>query len=210
MAKYRTPKLFLFDFGNVIVNIDFQRMNQAFQELLGADFDRIYTQLKDHNFFEQVESSDWSAKDMANFVNQFGVSVSPDEIKQAWNALLLDIPDNRLRLLEVLSSKHSIAMLSNTNRVHIEELFSRFEQNYGFNPITTYFTHLFLSYKMGYIKPQNEIYQLVLDELKLDADEILFFDDLEQNIKAASNMGMQTQLVTKDYGIVDYFREYPV
>ena len=43
------------------------------------------------------------------------------EIISAWNALLLDLPQNRINLLKRIRKKYDIFLLSNTNSIHINE-----------------------------------------------------------------------------------------
>lgn len=51
-----------------------------------------------------------------------------------------------------------------------------------------------LSYKDHYIKPQPEIYELLLSRYQLVPEECVFMDDLEENIKGAANAGIRTIL----------------
>ena len=57
----------------------------------------------------------------------------------------------------------------------------------------------FLSYELGLIKPDPEIYKVVLQKLKAQPQETLFIDDLPPNIKAAKALGMNGIVFDKDH-----------
>lgn len=207
MSNQQTPEAYIFDFGNVIINIDFDLMYNRFQEFLGPNYDIAFNALNEYEFFERVESNAYSLRDMTTIINEYGGNLTTDQVKEAWNAMLLDIPQNRLELLKQVSDQYPIYLLSNTNQVHIDEIFGRLTKQYGQNPIAQYFDQLFLSYEIGYIKPQVEIYEYLLENIDTPAENCLFFDDLQVNLDSAATLGIQTQLITKDFGIVDYFDE---
>jgi hypothetical protein len=58
------------------------------------------------------------------------------------------------------------------------------------------FDHLFVSGKMGTVKPNAAIYRAVLEERGIPADQCLFFDDIEDNCKAAMALGIDSIHVT--------------
>jgi len=208
MPMDRNVKAFIFDFGNVIIDIDFDLTHGKFRNYFGKQYDTIINRLKESKFFEKVESGVYTAEKMTEVINAHGGSMTVNQVKESWNALLLNIPAERLLLLEQLSKKYPIYMLSNTNLVHIDEIFTNLEKEYGCNPILNCFDRLYLSYEIGYIKPQKEIYEYLLNDANLNPKECLFFDDLQENLNGAASFGIQTQLITKDYGIMDYFDEH--
>lgn len=60
--------------------------------------------------------------------------------------------------------------------------------------ITSHFDKCIISSEVGYHKPQPEIYQLSLDELKSQPEKSIFIDDLEHNLTPANQIGMKTIL----------------
>lgn len=46
------------------------------------------------------------------------------------------------------------------------------------------------SYDVGYMKPNEEIYKILLNKYKINPEEAIFFDDREENIEAANKMGI--------------------
>ncbi len=205
--RHDNVDVLLFDFGNVIINIDFDLLFNEFKQLFGQRYDAVVDQLHSEQFFQKVESGIYNAQQMSNWINALGFDISADQMKNAWNALLLDIPEERLQLLDELSKQYPMYLLSNTNLVHIEKIFGDLEKKYGYNPIEEVFDDLFLSYQIGHVKPSRNIYDYVLDTIQVDGQQCLFFDDLQENLDGAAKCGIQTQLITKDFGILDYFNE---
>ena len=67
----------------------------------------------------------------------------------------------------------------------------------GFDPIV-------LSYQEGLAKPDPVFYQIALDKLGLQADQILFIDDQKRFIEAAQKLGFQTiQANSEDQIVAD-------
>ncbi len=54
-----------------------------------------------------------------------------------------------------------------------------------------YFDGEVYSYQVKAIKPQPQIYQVLLQNYKLEAHESIFIDDLEGNIRAAKELGIE-------------------
>lgn len=46
------------------------------------------------------------------------------------------------------------------------------------------------SYDVGYMKPDEEIYKILLNKYKINPEEAVFFDDREENIEAANKLGI--------------------
>jgi len=90
-----------------------------------------------------------------------------------------------IELLPELSQKNHLYLLSNTNKIHftaIQETFDIFKD----------FEHLFLSYEMGYRKPDPEIYKKALNTVDISPEQAYFVDDLQENIDTAADLGITT------------------
>ena len=197
----------IFDFGNVIINIDFDKTFQAFRQLFTENYETVMEQWENTNMHVRVESNLVTAGEMAEQLNSFSsTTVTENQIRTAWNALLLDLPHERIELLQCLKQKYSLYLLSNTNHVHIREIFKRLTEKYGRNPLLPIFNQLFFSYEMNAVKPQPEIYKQVLSSIPFSPGECLFFDDLQENLDGAKQFGIQTQLVTKENDLLSLFQ----
>jgi putative hydrolase of the HAD superfamily len=72
----------------------------------------------------------------------------------------------------------------------------------SFDPV---FDRIFYSHEMGLAKPSPEIYTQMLSELGTTADRVIFFDDLEANVRGAASVGIRSVQVTGPNVIFDYF-----
>lgn len=77
-----------------------------------------------------------------------------------------------------------VGCLSNTNAAH-------WDRQLGHGPLVEMFDHLFLSFQMGKLKPDPETYEHVKEALGVPAERILFIDDNEINVDAASAAGIR-------------------
>jgi len=55
-----------------------------------------------------------------------------------------------------------------------------------------HFKHKFLSYKIGYLKPEPEIYRYVIDNIPFQKEELFFIDDLKSNVESARSEGIDS------------------
>ena len=108
----------------------------------------------------------------------------------AWCAMVLDIPADRVRYLEVLKLSYRLFLLSNTNEIHRIKFHSDFEKAFGY-PFYNLFERNFYSHEMGLRKPNPQIYLQALQESGLIAEETLFIDDMVENTEAAQSTGMK-------------------
>jgi len=53
-----------------------------------------------------------------------------------------------------------------------------------------HFKYKFLSYEIGHMKPDVEIYNYVIENTPIPKEEIFFIDDLKTNVESARNAGI--------------------
>lgn len=204
---YQTMKFkaVIFDFGNVIINIDFQRIYQTFARFTSKPEAYIEKQIVDNQLFRRYESGQFSDEQFREIIRQIlGFPLSDQQIDTAWNAVLLDIPAERIDLIKNIRQKYPVYLLSNTNNIHIQAANTYLKKTHGIDNLAKLFNKLFLSYEMGMWKPDAEIYHAVLQEIKLPANEVIFLDDNVKNIEAANALDWQTILVEPPTSMVEY------
>lgn len=186
-------KAVVFDFGNVIINIDPERSFQAFAELTFKSPARVKALFAEAEIFPKYESGFYSDDEFRDVVRQtLSYPLNDQEIDEAWNALLLDVPEKRLAYLENLRFSYPIYLLSNTNGIHVEKCHQYFRINHNVQDFRKLFNQTFFSYETGLWKPDYRIYRKVLDEIGLNAGEVLFLDDNQDNVDSARDLGMKT------------------
>jgi len=197
----------IFDLGGVILNIAPERTVQKMKQLGIANFEQLYSQLKQNETFDLLEkgeiSEDQFVEEILKHVHK---PIEKESIIDAWNELLLDFPQERIELLDKLnkSTRFRTFLLSNTNAIHKrlynQDLFNRFSKRLEDLFETAYFSH-----ELAMRKPNAEIFKYVLDNEKLDPSETLFIDDSADNIAAASALGIKTFHINDGASITDLF-----
>jgi putative hydrolase of the HAD superfamily len=96
-----------------------------------------------------------------------------------------------LEVLKKLRGKYRLILLSNTDVVRFAYLKGKF-------PDILIFDDYVLSFEIGSMKPQPEIYREALKRGGADAEETVFIDDMEENVKAARTLGFKGILYEPD------------
>ena len=111
----------IFDLGGVLLDINYWLTIEAFNNLGCSDFESIYTQQKQSQLFDDFETGKVSSETFRKSLQkQMEFSISNVEFDNAWNKMLLQLPEQRIELLEKLNKKFSLFLLSNTNEIHIK------------------------------------------------------------------------------------------
>jgi glucose-1-phosphatase len=184
-------KNIIFDLGGVLFNLDYHRTTQAFIELGLKNFDAIYSKQKQNHVFDDFEKGLTSTAAFRIEVKQhFPDTVTDSQIDSAWNAMLIGIPVDRYKWLELISEQYNIYLLSNTNEIHIAEVEKMINQHYGFKKFVNIFKKTYFSCELKMRKPDAEIFELVITENQLNKSETLFIDDSIQHVEGAKSVGL--------------------
>ncbi len=197
-------KAIIFDFGGVIFNIDFGKVNKAFQELGVKNFEDIYSQKEADPLFQRLEEGKLNEEEFYNeFKKLTSLQLTNQQIKDAWNMLLVNYRKEALDTLTNIKHKYSLYLLSNTNIIHQQAFNKIYEEQIGAGSLSRYFDKAYYSHEIGYRKPDKEAYEYVLKENNLPPSETLFIDDSIQNIKPAEGLGIQTIFLKEGMTIED-------
>lgn len=183
-------KNIIFDWGGVLINIDYNATIEAFRRMGITNFDSYYTQARQKDLFDRLEIGAISPADFRDaFRAELKVNISDDDIDSAWCKMLFDIPQQRIKMLQSLGKNYNIFLLSNTNIIHEEMIVPRVNEELGFE-FFSLFQKVYLSHRVGMRKPNANIFEFVLEENGLLKEETLFVDDSEQHIDGASAIGI--------------------
>lgn len=186
-------KHIIFDLGGVILNIDYQRTYRAFGELGIKDFTGLYNQYQATRLFDDLETGRVTPEAFLEAMHQHVPDhVTDQQIIDAWNAMLLDFPLQRLQLLQQLRLHYDTYLLSNTNAIHLEQFNHILLESRGIPSLDTFFNKAYYSHLIGFRKPEKEAYLLILDNHGLKPEETVFIDDTLPNIEGAKAVGLQT------------------
>lgn len=203
-------KNIVFDLGDVIINIDVPRTAQAFASLTGRELDEVIQIFRDGEVFSRFETGKLDAGAFRLYLRQLLGRTDWEDLQldTAWNSLLLDIPAERIELIKKLNGQYRLFLLSNTSSIHVEAVNKILQQATGVGRLDDLFEKVYLSYEMGVMKPHKAIYEMMLEDAGLKAEETLFLDDNADNIRGAAEVGIQTIHVRKPLTILDYLKDY--
>jgi glucose-1-phosphatase len=196
-------KNIIFDLGGVILNIDFKKTNDAFHSLGLENFSQHINQFHITDLFLQYETGQIDDIGFIEGVAKLSdTPISQDDIVDAWNALLLDFPRERIDLLKRIRTQYRTFLLSNTNSIHLREFQQRLHTEQGVY-LEDLFEKAYYSHVVNLRKPDAEIFSLVLKENNLDPSETLFIDDTESNFPEAKKLGIQIYHLKHGMSITD-------
>lgn len=201
-------KNIIFDLGGVIINIKFQRALDAFQQLSKSGKVLEFTQQQQSALFDAYETGQISdAEFRAGLRKHYELEASDEEIDAAWNALLLDIPAERIELLRALGQKYRLFLLSNTNAIHWVKFTQIVADNFNIPSLDSLFEKTYYSHLIGQRKPDAIVFEQILTQHNLLAAETLFVDDSIQHIEGAKTVGLRTLFLAPPLTINEAFKD---
>lgn len=197
--------LYIFDLGNVIIDIDFNRVLGVWSQLSGAPLAVLRERFTLGQAFEQHERGEISDEEFAALQSrELGIGLSFEQFAEGWQAIFVS---PRQEVLEVIGrlrqAGHRVVVLSNTNNLHC----LHWPQVYPQVPQAV--DRLYLSQEIGHRKPEAAIYHHVLNQEGVTPQQAIFFDDNAANIAGASALGIESILVNDRQAVPDYFARHP-
>ena len=186
-------KNIIFDLGKVLLNLDFNASIVAFQKL-GLSKDVLDNQhaYSDPVFYElevgKVSPEEFCSRVRKVLKNQ---DATDNQIEDAWYAMILDIPANRVKVVQELAKNYNVYLFSNTNKIHIDRLHKAFKAEHGID-FPSLFVKDYYSHEIHERKPDLSSYQKVIELSGVNPEETVFIDDLEKNIIGAQKAGLKT------------------
>ena len=183
-------KNIVFDLGGVLVDLDFKAAINGLQQAGFANVKEQLMAFDQGGIFQKFELGEMTADEFRTAIRENStVTLTDEEIDALWNAMLLEIPREKLELILDLRGKYMVYLLSNTNSIHWDYVCKNAFNYRGFR-VNDYFEETFLSYEMHLAKPNKAIFEKVLHDANLLPEETLFIDDSEANCKAAEEVGI--------------------
>lgn len=189
----RVIKNIVFDLGGVIMTLDPAEALRRFKALGLSDAERYLDAYTQSGIFGNLEEGKITAEDFRSKLSSLtGHELTFDECKHAWLGYRKDVPQRNLDLLKELRAKgYRLILLSNTNPFMMDwALDSEFDGKGS--SLNDYFDALYLSYRLGIMKPAPDFFRQVLDNENILPEETLFVDDGPRNVEAAGKLGFMT------------------
>ena len=192
----------IFDIGRVLIRIDASRAMKELATGLSLSPDELWSAIEKDPRWQDWQEGRIAARDWHLHMKQrFGGSATFEEFTKAWNLVLDPEPIHQNELFEKLSKNYRLALLSNTDPIHVAHM----ESHYDF---LAYFPARIYSCAVGTTKPNPLIYREALRACRVRAEEAVYIDDIAANVEAAQRLGMAgiqfespTQLVLAFQGL---------
>jgi putative hydrolase of the HAD superfamily len=174
----------IFDIGRVLIRVDPSRATTAFAQGISLSPQEVWSAIEKDPRWQDWQEGRLSPRDWYLHVCQhLKVTLTFEEFRQAWNDSLDPQPIQDDAFLKRLSNNYRLALLSNTDPIHIAHM----EATYNF---FQYFSTRIYSCVLGASKPNPLIFREALRALKVRAEESVFIDDIPAYVEAARSLGM--------------------
>ena len=198
-------KNILFDLGGVLFHIDYNRTIDAFKELGITNFKKYFTQHQQCELFDAFETGKISAELFVKTIQKLSANCANQEIIDAWNAMLIELPKENLNFLVALSENYRLFLLSNTNEIHIQFVNAFLKKHYNISSINQFFEKAYYSHEIGMRKPHKSTFEWVLKDSNILAEETLFIEDTAQHVEGAKQAGLKTHHLESNTAIISLF-----
>jgi HAD superfamily hydrolase (TIGR01509 family) len=180
-SKFRA---IIFDIGRVLIRVDISRIKDGLAVGLPLTPEEVWSAIeKDPRWLDwqegRISPRDWHL----HLTKRLGVSLTFEQFSEVWNRALDPNPIHSESFLENLSRNYRLALLSNTDPIHMSHDEARF-------PFFRFFPTRIYSYRVGASKPDPLIYREALKACKVRAEEAVYIDDIAAYAEAAQRLGM--------------------
>jgi glucose-1-phosphatase len=192
-VNFSSIKNIIFDLGGVILNIDYAKSTNALRQYATADTQVDFSQKAQSELFDLYERGDISSQEFRDGLRrEYGLNATDAQLDEAWNSMLLDIPAERIELIRELGKHYRLFLLSNTNAIHMLAFNEIVFKSFQIPSLDELFEKPYYSHLVRKRKPVADVFEHILDENNLQAQETLFIDDSIQHIEGAQKVGLQT------------------
>jgi len=201
-------KNIIFDLGGVIINLRIQNSLDALKKLSRSGQIVEFSQRQQSQLFDDYETGRITdATFRQGLRDAYEIEASDAEIDEAWNAMLLDIPQERIDLLLALGSQYRLFLLSNTNAIHLERFTQIVAESFTIPSLDSLFEKTYYSHLIGQRKPDGIVFEQILIQNNLIPSETLFIDDSSQHIAGAELVGIKTLHLAPPLTINEIFKD---
>jgi len=174
----------IFDIGRVLIRVDISRATSGLASGLSLTPEEVWSAIEKDPRWPDWQEGRISPRDWhLHVTKRLGASLTFEQFTEVWNRSLDPNPIQSESFLEKLSKKYRLALLSNTDSIHMTEEEARFPF-FRFFPIRIY------SFRVGASKPDPVIYREALKACKVRAEEAVYIDDIAAYAEAAQRLGM--------------------
>ena len=183
MARSRIRAV-IFDIGRVLIRVDVARAMSGLATGLTISPEELWAAIEKDPSWKDWQEGRMSPPDWRLHVSRrLGSKLSFEQFVEVWNRALDPTPIHEEAFLEKLARRYRLAVLSNTDPLHVAHM----EKSYGFFRL---FPVRIFSCRVGASKPNPVIYKQALQACKVRAQEAIYVDDVPAYARAATQLGM--------------------
>jgi putative hydrolase of the HAD superfamily len=178
----------LFDLGNVLVKLDFERAYRAAAKLRGCAPEEVQRLLREADLAGPYERGEIDSEEFHSRCEELlGLGLDFDGFSGLWGDMFSHDELVSPEFIRALGGRYRLAILSNTNPLHYEWLRREY-------PILELFPQAVLSYEVGAMKPARAMYEAALETTLSRPEECFFIDDRAENVEGARASGIHAEV----------------
>lgn len=184
-------KNIIFDFGGVIHDIRYENIADAFVKHGVTDLGDFYSkdsQTHEMDLFEKGLITPMQFRDYVRTAT--GKALSDDTVDEIINAILIDVPSERIALLKNLRKHYHVYLFSNTNQINYDCFTVKLKKKFGFDIFSECFDYAYFSHMMHCRKPDPDGFRMITEQQHLYPSETVFIDDIAKNLNGAREVGI--------------------
>ena len=176
----------LFDLGGVIVEIDFSRVFEIWGAHSGVPAAVIRSRFSFDASYRAHERGEISATAYFDSLRTvLGIRLSDAQFRAGWNAIFVGEVPGIAALLRQAKQFAPLYAFSNSNAAHHAYWTREYAET------LSNFKKVFVSCELGRRKPEPEAFAAVAAAIGVPFENLLFFDDTDENVASAKRLGMQ-------------------
>jgi HAD superfamily hydrolase (TIGR01509 family) len=174
----------IFDIGRVLVRLDIAGAMGGLARTISLTPQETWAAIEHDPRWRDWQEGRMSPRDwQLHICRRLGVNLTFEQFSDTWNRVLDPTPVLDGAFLQSLSKRYCLAVLSNTDPIHVAELERRFD-------FFRFFKHRIYSCTVGASKPSPLIFRAALQACKTTADNAIYIDDIPSYVEAARQLGM--------------------
>jgi FMN phosphatase YigB (HAD superfamily) len=176
----------LFDLGNVVIDIDFNRVFERWAEHAGCEVSRVRARFSVDEACRRHEIGAIGDNDyFASLRTSLGIDLTDAQFLDGWNALFVGEAPGISDAIARAASRIPLYAFTNTNPAH------QTHWSKHFAGAVCHFREIFVSSTIGLRKPDAAAFRFVSESIGVPAGRIVFFDDSLANVEGARACGLQ-------------------
>lgn len=184
-------KWFVFDLGNVLIKLAYERVIERICAESNCDRDRLIAVMEEPGAYRDLERGAVSFEEFHQLLrDRIDYRADLRTFRTVWSDFFEGPVEGIEELLDRVRERYRVAFLSNSNEVHEQVIPQQF-------PVLFRSGDLFVfSHRFRTAKPDPEIYYHALAMIHAEPNQVVYVDDLLENVSAARNIGMRAYQFT--------------